>query len=460
VIDLNGYVNKNVPFKFKGVELKFDLSHALFSSFDIDVGTRLLLKTTARDPVLASSRRILDEGCGVGVIGLCAAKAFPDAEVLLRDRDGLAVAFTERNRIANKLRGVSAWTDPRTGAQRMARPAPRVERGLLGDGREGGTFDFVFSNLPAKAGAPVLKRFFDSLSGKSGSPLLVGGGRAGVVIVNPLAEAAAEWIAEAGLSTVASERGSMHRVFVVERQGAEGRVEGSDEATVDLPLAASYLGAYLRGEARFKLADLAYRASGYWGLPEFDTPGYGASIAAELASRACKGGGFRDALFIEPGVGHLAIWASRALGLKRVTAASRDYLSLWAVDANLACLGESSRPAYTAIDALGATDLPRDSFDLVVESPDIVPERDWIGPSWDLAGRLLRAGGFYLAYCSSTEMTRLEKRRPEARHQDASSTRPPDGPTDGGEGGAVRWTLLGQRRKKAFVASVWRKRLA
>ncbi len=101
--DLAGYVNKSVGLRFNGVELRFDLSHALFSSFDIDVGTRLLLKVAARDPVLASARRILDEGCGIGVIGLCAAKAFPEAEVLLRDRDSLAVAFTERNRLANRL---------------------------------------------------------------------------------------------------------------------------------------------------------------------------------------------------------------------------------------------------------------------------------------------------------------------------------------------------------------------
>jgi hypothetical protein len=436
--DLSSYVNKTVPFKFKGSELRFDLSHALFSSYDIDVGTRLLLKTAARDPVLASSRRILDEGCGVGVIGLCVAKAFPEAEVLLRDRDSLAVAFTERNRLANKLRGVTAWTDPETGVERVARPAPRVERGLLGDGRENGReegggrgFDFVFSNLPAKAGSPVLAYFFDRLSGKRGFPLLVPGGRAGIVIVNPLADAAAKWIAESGLAIVDSARGGMHRVFVVERPRGE---EGAAESPVS---AGQVWEAYARGEARFKLADHPYRATGFWGLPEFDTPGYGSSVAAELASRVCSGPTFGDALFIEPGVGHLALWAARALGLKRITAASRDELSLQAVGINVASLPERSRPEYAALDALSAVDLPSGSFDLVAESPDIVPERDWIGPSWDLAGRLLRGGGVYIAYCSPTDMTRLEKRRPS--------------------GGGVRWSLLGQKRKKGFVASAWRK---
>jgi ornithine cyclodeaminase/alanine dehydrogenase-like protein (mu-crystallin family) len=69
-MDTAPYVNKSVPFKFNGAELKLDLSHALFSSFDVDRGTKLLLKAAARDPVLARARRVLDEGCGVGVIGL------------------------------------------------------------------------------------------------------------------------------------------------------------------------------------------------------------------------------------------------------------------------------------------------------------------------------------------------------------------------------------------------------
>jgi 16S rRNA G1207 methylase RsmC len=447
VIDLESYLNKTVAFKFKGAELRFDLSHGLFSSFDIDVGTRLLLKTVARDPVLASARKVLDEGCGVGVIGLCVAKAFPEADVTLRDRDSLAVAFALRNRLGNKLRGTTAWTDPATGVARAAKPAPRVEWGLLADGREGGPYDFVLSNLPAKAGAPVLASFFARLAGGSPAPaLLAPGGRAGVVVVRPLAAAAAAWIAEAGLEVVAEGRGSGHEVYVVERRPESGGGKEAEAAPPPEP----YLGAYARGEARFKLEDLAYRARGCWGLPEFDTPSYGSSVAVEVASRAFSAlrqaggaagasekGRCSDALVIEPGVGHLAIWIARQLGPKRLTAASRDALALGATGINLAALSERSRPAYAAVDALGLERLSPGSFDLVAENPDIVPERDWIGPSWDTAGSLLKPGGIYLAYCPATEMARLEKRKPS--------------------GGAARWSLLCQKRKKGFVATAWRR---
>jgi predicted O-methyltransferase YrrM len=471
VNDLESYVNKTVDFKFNGAELRFDLSHALFSSFAIDAGTRLLLKAVARDPVLGTAKRILDEGCGVGVIGLCMAKAFPEAEVLLRDRDSLAVAFSERNRLFNKLRGTTAWTDPDTGTSRSTRPAPRVEWGLLADGREDSRsasdnscgYDFVLSNLPAKAGAPVLASFFARLSGisgrlsgisgglsgrigegRGGPALLVPGGRAGVVIVKPLADAALVWIADAGLTVVGEARGSGHNVYIVERSHVDAGAEPMNPAESTIPaepsaLASPNLEAYIRGESRFKLADFAYRAHGFWGLPEFDTPGFGSSVAAEVLSRVYAAGkptlSCADALVIEPGVGHLALWIGRELAPKRLTAASRDALALEATKLNLSALPARSRPVYAAVDALDTAALPLASFDLVAESPDIVPERDWIGSAWARAGSLVKSGGVYLVVCPPTEMTRLEKRKPT---------------------GALRWSLLSQRRKKGFIATAWR----
>jgi hypothetical protein len=243
----------------------------------------------------------------------------------------------------------------------------------------------------------------------------------------------------------------MHRVFIVERRvgiqppvavlADAGPVAGAE------PSPTAGLAAYSRGEAKFKLGELSYRATGFWGLPEFDTPGFGSAVAAELAEKVCPGGGLRDALFINPGVGHLAIHATRSLGLKKVVAASRDELSLRAVGMNLATLPERARPAYSCLDALMVEDLPPGSFDLLAESPDIVPERDWIGPAWLEAERLLRGGGIYLVYCTATELARLEKRRPSGSAA---------GSTDG-SGGTPRWSLLGQKRKKGFVASAWRR---
>jgi len=71
------------------------LNHAnLFSREKLDIGTRLLLQHL---PVGAHYRRILDLGCGNGVVGLLAAARNPQARLLFRDESFMAVASAEAN---------------------------------------------------------------------------------------------------------------------------------------------------------------------------------------------------------------------------------------------------------------------------------------------------------------------------------------------------------------------------
>lgn len=480
MIDLDPLVNKTVAFRFNGADLRLDLSHALFSSFDVDQGTRLLLKAVARDPVLGRARRVLDAGCGTGVIGLAVAKAFPEAEVVMRDRDSLAVAFAERNRLANKLRGRTAWSDPGAESSRTAVAAPRVELGLLSGGIGGGavpeeSFDFVLSNLPAKAGGPVLEDFFARAVGRperASGGFLAPEGRLAVVIVNTLAEKAAGWIQAAGLVVVASERGSGHSVFVVERassrqpvptddstsvrveavgafESREGRASQSAEnpegqgpaasehngepvPSSDLNLSGLDLSTYIRGESSFSYADAKYRAMGFWGLPDFDTIGYGSVVAAETAARALAGSLVREVLVVNPGAGHLPLWLSRKLRPDRITAASRDILSLAATRANIAASAGRSVPACRCMDALRLDELAGPPpFDFIAEFPDVIPEYDWIGPAWERASRLTKAGGVYLVACAPTELARFEKRRPTG------------------------WLPSAERKRKGFASAAW-----
>ena len=73
-------VNKIVPFRFMGEDLRLALSHALFSSFDVDAGSKLLLKTLAQRVDLGTVGSVLDVGCGVGVLGLSLKKKKPDID--------------------------------------------------------------------------------------------------------------------------------------------------------------------------------------------------------------------------------------------------------------------------------------------------------------------------------------------------------------------------------------------
>jgi 16S rRNA G1207 methylase RsmC len=438
MIDLDLLVNKTVPFKFRGAELKLDLSHALFSSYEVDAGTRLLLKAVGRDEVLLKARHVLDAGCGVGVIGLSIAAALPDCRVDARDRDLLACAFTERNRKRNKVPNLVVGP----GLLSVSLPA------LAPDPAEG--YDYILTNIPAKAGGPVLEAFF------RGAPaLLAPEGRLAVVIVKPLVDSARAWLTQYGYSLLAEERGANHYAFVA--LPPPGLDENASAATptaslAPQPVAGSRtseaplaepgakataldfsgldLGVYLRTRGRFKLAEASYEASGIWGLAEFDTVGFASAAAAELAERALAGSLVRDALVINPGIGHLAIWAARRVGAARVVGASRDLLSLAATGANLASLGRS-RPDYRAVDALRLEDLPASSFDLIFCSPDLVPDYDWIAPLWADASRLLKKGATLIVASTPTELLRFEKRR------------------------APGYRKAGEKRKKTFLASAW-----
>lgn len=85
------------------VELSIDVAFELetlpgvFSAKRLDPGSELLIEGLARMAMPKPPRRIIDLGCGTGVLGLAAAKLFPGAEVLLVDADARAVECAERN---------------------------------------------------------------------------------------------------------------------------------------------------------------------------------------------------------------------------------------------------------------------------------------------------------------------------------------------------------------------------
>src|SRR5215211_6675384 len=95
------YYKKTIPFNFSKQRLRFRVSQDLFSSHDVDVGSRFLLRTllTAKD--VGQPTSILDLGCGYGPIGLTLKGFHPDAVVHLTDRDALAVEYTRQNAVLN-----------------------------------------------------------------------------------------------------------------------------------------------------------------------------------------------------------------------------------------------------------------------------------------------------------------------------------------------------------------------
>jgi 16S rRNA G1207 methylase RsmC len=82
-----------VKTRLRGEEFEFLTASGVFSARRVDNGTRLL----AESMVLPGSGRVLDVGCGYGVLGIVAAKLEPGLEVWMTDVNERAVSLAERN---------------------------------------------------------------------------------------------------------------------------------------------------------------------------------------------------------------------------------------------------------------------------------------------------------------------------------------------------------------------------
>jgi 16S rRNA G1207 methylase RsmC len=132
------YYKKRIDYTSRAGRFAFDVAHTLFSTYEVDEGTDLFLRTI--DP--GDPRLILDIGCGAGVIGIVLARTFPQARVVMADRDLLAVRYARHNAALNET--------------------PNVE--VLGSvGLESvppGPYDLVTSNIPAKIGEEAIEQEF------------------------------------------------------------------------------------------------------------------------------------------------------------------------------------------------------------------------------------------------------------------------------------------------------------
>ena len=371
---ISRFVNKTVALRFKGQDLSFHLSHALFSSFDIDDGSRLLLKTLAQNVDLGALRSVLDIGCGVGVIGAAVAAQASSAAVVMQDRDALAAAFARENCRLNRLEDVD------------------VRCALAFHGLGGRTFDLVTSNIPAKAGKPVLQSFLRHAAG-----CLSPGGIAAVVIVAPLASFVRETLDALRCKVAHMEATRAHTVlhFSAGQAGPETDAERED------------LSPYIRTSATFAAKSCRYSLRTAYSLQDFDTLGYAVELSLDVLGRAASAG---TVLVCNPGQGHLPVGllSQRGRTISSLSLAGRDRLECAISGMNLSALGRP--PAgVTAIasEAELADACPEGFLDLLIASPRPIPGVPWQRELAAAASRLLRKGGELFVIGSSTDLHRF-----------------------------------------------------
>ncbi len=133
------YYKKEIVYPFEGKKFQFELGETLFSTFAIDHGTDILLRSISPE---SKPRRILDLGCGYGPIGIVLADKFLEAEVVMVDRDLLAVRYSNQNIKKNSIGNATV-----IGSVGMEAIADQK-------------FDLIVSNVPAKIGDEAITQEF------------------------------------------------------------------------------------------------------------------------------------------------------------------------------------------------------------------------------------------------------------------------------------------------------------
>ena len=88
-----------IEIEIKNTPLKFESDSMLFSPTAIDIGTLAMLSTIE----FSQGDKVLDLGCGYGVVGILACKLLGDNNVVMCDISEKAVEYAKRNA---KLNGV------------------------------------------------------------------------------------------------------------------------------------------------------------------------------------------------------------------------------------------------------------------------------------------------------------------------------------------------------------------
>ncbi len=134
----------------RGLELEFVTSSGVFSHRRIDNGTRIIVESME----VPGEGRLLDIGCGYGVIGVTAALLSPRIKVIMTDVNPRAVSLAAENAARNGAGNAGAL------------------RGNLYEPVPGEAFDAIVTNPPISAG---MARVVEPIIGGAPEHLNAGG---------------------------------------------------------------------------------------------------------------------------------------------------------------------------------------------------------------------------------------------------------------------------------------------
>ncbi len=364
-IDPDPYFKKEVKYQYRGRTLNFRVSQELFSSQDIDTGTKHLLKTLT-DEGFENYKKVLDFGCGYGPIAIALKTACPSSEVHGVDKDALALDYASQNAKINNVSAVKIY--PSLGYD-----------DVLDD-----NFDLIVSNIPGKVGNKVLSHILKDARFHLGPQ-----GRVAIVVIDAIGDYVTEVLSDPGIKILFRKRWPGHLVFHYQFQVSTPSMTETKSQSLAT-------GIYARGK---NIIDTTYN------LPEFNTISFDTQL---LLSRlkAVKSRQIENAVVFNPGQGYIPVALTKLTQVQEINLTDRDLQALRVSRMNLINNGYPSIRISLSHQAgiRGEKSVPAD---LIL---GILPEKD--NPAVQAmfvrqsAARLARGGMMILA-SGSTAITRV-----------------------------------------------------
>lgn len=131
---------KEITFRFSCFTCRFITDNGVFCKDYVDYGSQELLKAIEKQREMGS--RVLDLGCGYGVIGIVLKKMYPDSRLTLAEINPRSLQLAEENAKLNGAEVECVHSDVYSGV-------------------EGNTFTDIVTNPPIRAGKEIVHRMFE-----------------------------------------------------------------------------------------------------------------------------------------------------------------------------------------------------------------------------------------------------------------------------------------------------------
>lgn len=289
---LNSQIHKRINFNFDKQKIIFDTSQELFSFAKIDYGTKELLNSLRKNFNL-NYEKILDLGCGYGVVGIFLKKKFTNSEILCTDRDSLAVEFTHHNA---DLNGVKIDTAHSLDFQEIKNK-----------------FSLIITNFPAKLEKNGLEYFI-----AKSSEHLEKDGTFVVVIVKELENSINEILKNENILVSFKQKSKNYSVYHL---SFKNKILSKDLL-------------YSDGELKLELDKHIYTLHTSHALREFDTPHFITQLIMEKIVNE-KFNKYKQITILNPNQGIIPVAVAHFYSRDKIVLASRDLLQLKISSENL-----------------------------------------------------------------------------------------------------------------------------